>query len=397
MDVIKEIKELGLSIQEYEDCLTDITEKMNGTLDIDWQELKDKYNIPYSADSLRKANGTVFGGFAVREFLREMSRHNSAHTKQILDVRMERQKLYDERAALNKIKREDARLEQDIENLAELIKSHGRRNFPPIEVVRKNTGRDMIICVSDVHFGQDVNSYGGKYNAETAENRFVDYLQNIKAIQEFNKCENAYVFLLGDLISGNIHLTTRLENRENVVEQIMQVSELISNFVYEVSKMFDTVHINDVVGNHSRIDIKKNVLRNERLDSIVPWYVKANLSHLDNILWEEEQNYDSTIGSVTIRGKEYLLVHGDFDAFSKSGVSNLIMMIGHIPEGVFYGHLHHNSYDDINNVKIIRSGSFCGTGDDYCVSKRLHNKPSQMICIADDDGLKTFYPIILSV
>ena len=71
------------------------------------------------------------------------------------------------------------------------------------------------------------------------------------------------------------------------------------------------------------------------------------------------------------------------------------MFIGHGPSGVFCGHLHHCSYDDINDVKMIRSGSFAGTCDNYTVQKRLYSKPSQMVCVANKDGIQTMYPVVL--
>jgi predicted phosphodiesterase len=64
-------------------------------------------------------------------------------------------------------------------------------------------------------------------------------------------------------------------------------------------------------------------------------------------------------------------------------------------DAIFYGHLHRCSYDDISNVKIIRSGSFCGTGDDFTVSKRLSGKPTQMVCIVEDEGITACYPVSL--
>jgi len=42
---------------------------------------------------------------------------------------------------------------------------------------------------------------------------------------------------------------------------------------------------------------------------------------------------------------------------------------------------------------MIRGGSLAGSGDDYTIEKRLTGKASQLICIADDNGLKAYYPI----
>lgn len=92
---------------------------------------------------------------------------------------------------------------------------------------------------------------------------------------------------------------------------------------------------------------------------------------------------------------EYLLVHGDYDGFSEKGVSRLVMMLGFKPTGIFYGHLHRCSYDDISGVKIVRSGCLSGTTDDYTISKRFSGTPSQMVCIADTKGIRTLYPIEL--
>ena len=124
--------------------------------------------------------------------------------------------------------------------------------------------------------------------------------------------------------------------------------------------------------------------------------MKAKLSCVENVIFIDENNHDSTIGCVNIRGNHYLLVHGDFDEFSEKGISRLILMLGYKPTAIFYGHLHHCSYDEIANVKLIRSGSFCGTSDDFSISKRLNGNPAQMVCVANEDGIKALYPIDLT-
>ena len=67
----KELAKIGMSVDEYEQCLSDIVDKLDGSLDIDWEELKNMYGIPYATDVLRKANGTLFGGYAVSKYYRD--------------------------------------------------------------------------------------------------------------------------------------------------------------------------------------------------------------------------------------------------------------------------------------------------------------------------------------
>lgn len=61
---------------QYQKCLSEIFDKVNGKLDIDWSEIKEKYNIPYTADTIRKASTTLFGSVCVAEFLKFQQQEN---------------------------------------------------------------------------------------------------------------------------------------------------------------------------------------------------------------------------------------------------------------------------------------------------------------------------------
>lgn len=315
-------------------------------------------------------------------------------TEKLQEIKKEKQKLSDERAALNRKLRNESRLEENLSILENLIAQNGQTTLPsrPVNFIKNEN--DMVICLSDFHLGQTVDNFNGKYNSQIAKERLTNYLLEIKRINDTHKCENAYVILLGDLVSGEIHITTQLENRENLTEQVQKAGELISAFIYGLSGLFNNVYVNNVAGNHSRTNAKDLVLRNNRLDDLIPWYIKAKLSHLDNIIFIDNENIDNTIAAFEVRGNKCIAVHGDFDSFSQSGLSNLVMMIGYKPNFVFSGHMHHNTFESLSDVNMIQSGSFCGTGDDYCISKRITGKPSQTVCILNNQGLKCLYPII---
>ena len=398
----EELQKYGLNAETYEQVCKDISDKLEGNNDLDWAEIHAKYNITCNPDTIRKASSTIFGGQFRTEYLKnqiytnpeEFSREKELD-KKIHEIRKEKQKLFDARPALNQTVRETARIEEDLSKLEILIKDNGVTTLPSVNNFISSADNDLFICLSDFHLGIDTDNYFGKYNSDIASDRLAQYLSKIIEIQKLHKSENAYVGILGDILNGEIHFTTQLENRENVTEQIQKSAELISAFIYELSKHFRTVYINGVAGNHSRTSFKDQVLRGNRLDNLIPWYMKAKLNHLQNIIFIDNENYDSTIATCIIRGNEYLMVHGDWDSYSESGVSKLVMMLNFKPRGIFYGHLHRCSYDDIANVKIIRSGSFSGTTDDYTISKRLSGKPSQMVCVINNDGIYACYPVQL--
>lgn len=379
-------------------------EKDSGILNLDWTEIADIMNKEFREDeseyrseaayrkpyqqAKRFFEANVFKTYKEDSYIKQLT-----ETKQ--EIRKEKQKLFDERTALNKLLRENARTEEDLAKLEVLIKKNGVTTLPFVYKNYTSSDNDLIVVLSDFHLGLDTDNYFGTYNSNIATDRLNQYLHKIIEVKKLHNSENVYLLLLGDILSGEIHFTVQLENRENVTEQIQKSAELLSAFVYELSKYFNNVFINGVAGNHSRTSFKDQVLRNNRLDNLIPWYMKAKLSHLKNVLFIDDKNYDSTIASCEIRGNKYLMVHGDYDNFSESGVSKLVMMLGFKPTAIFYGHLHRCSYDDISGVKIVRSGSFSGTSDNYTITQRLSGKPSQMICVITESGIEGFYPIEL--
>jgi len=61
----EEIQKYGLTIEQYEDCLKTISNKQLGLSDLDWSEIKDKYEVKAHFDTIRKASQTIFGGVVV--------------------------------------------------------------------------------------------------------------------------------------------------------------------------------------------------------------------------------------------------------------------------------------------------------------------------------------------
>lgn len=300
----------------------------------------------------------------------------------------------DERNAWQKQNYIDARAEEKLDRLEEELTSIGKINFEKHEEVQVSSDNDMLVILSDLHIGQTFDSAFGKYNTDIAEDRLRQLLNNIISIQKTHNSEKCYVSLQGDLISGNIHKSIQVTNREDVIEQIKIATELISSFCYELSKYFRVVFMTNVSGNHTRIESKKDAIHDERLDDIISWAVELSLKHIGNF-HVLKRNIDTGIADISIRNKTYIAVHGDMDSYNKSGVQNLCLALGFVPYAILFGHLHTCSVDEVNGVKMIRGGSLAGCGDQYTIEKRLTGKPSQMICICNSDGVMAYYPVEL--
>lgn len=310
---------------------------------------------------------------------------------------LERKKIQfrDERNAWQKQNYADARVEEKLDKLEDELTSLGRTNFDTHNTLSIDSDNDMLVILSDLHIGQTFDSIFGKYNTDIAKDRLNQLLNEVLSIRDLHNSRKCYVSLQGDLISGNIHKSIQVTNRENVIEQIKNATELVSSFCYELSLHFENVFLSNVSGNHTRIERKEDAIHDERLDDIISWAVELSLKHIDNF-HVLHRNIDTGIADIDIRGKSYIAVHGDYDGFNKSGVQNLCLALGFVPYAITFGHLHVCSVDETNGVKMIRGGSLAGCGDSYTIEKRLTGKPSQMVCICTNNGIKAYYPIELT-
>ena len=378
--------------------------KDSGKLDMDWNELADIINQNCRADESEYRNESAYRKIyqAARRFYLAgvFSKFNEdEYIKQLKESKreLERSKIQfrDERNAWQRQNYTDARVEQKLNKLESELLTLGKINFAPQETITINSENDILVILSDLHIGATFSSSFGKYDSDIAKDRLSQLLHEVIEIQKLYNAKNCYVSLQGDVINGSIHKSIQVTNRENVIEQVKLATELISSFCYELSNKFENVYMSSVSGNHSRIDRKEDAIHDERMDDVISWAIGLSLQHIKNF-YILKNNIDVSIADISIRGKRYIAVHGDYDNFTRTGVSNLCMSLGFMPYAITFGHLHICSVDETNGVKMIRGGSLAGSGDSYTIEKRLTGKPSQMVCVCTEKGVKAYYPIELN-
>ena len=314
------------------------------------------------------------------------------------EIKKEKIKLRDERTESNRGIRIEARVEDKLDYFEKIIANQGKIDYEPLkpaerELIKTKSDNDLVIMLSDLHIGQTFASAWGRYNLEVAKDRMNQYLNKIIEIKDRHNSENCFVTLQGDMISNSIHKTIAITNRENVIEQVISASEIITAFLAELSKIFNNVTVASVVGNHSRIDKKEDALKDERLDTLIEWYAKSKLENFENIEFIEP--YDNTFNCFVVRNKHYFVVHGDYDKFDMAGVAKLSMMAGYFPYCILFGHRHFPATTEINGIKLVQSGSFPGAGDDHTIELRLSGRPSQTVLVCNEDGIECNYTVEL--
>ena len=365
--------------------------------DADYSELAPLlYGQDYAGDNARKM---MYGSLRTLQILDEERTGEEGTGLDDIDTRTialqkERQKFFDERTALAKIIRERSRQEELNEIITRAAESGELPVLEYTEPVVTYSGRDLLVSLNDIHYGAVVDNYWQKYNPDICKKMLEGYLAKVIQIGEEQNAENCIIWCNGDEISGNIHYSIAVTNKENVIRQVMGVSELIAWFIAELSKHFNKVKFVSVAGNHSRISPDKDMaLNEERMDDFVEWWLLARLQNFKNVEIGAGQRIDPTMYTIDIRGNTYIGVHGDFDGSDKNILALQTMAMKPV-YAVLLGHLHHNRIDTVQGIKAVMAGSFLGM-DTYCVSKRIFGKPEQLVCVVGEDGIICSYDVAL--
>ena len=280
--------------------------------------------------------------------------------------------------------RNDAR----IDSLKDAIRStvDSLKELPTFEFdkIKHDNNVEAILLFSDLHIGVNCDNFYNKYNTTIAKER----LERL-AINTFEYCKQFRVFKLsildlGDEISGNIHLTSRINQQCDVIDQVMIAGEYISQFLNYLSQSGIIITYRSVSDNHSRVTANyKEHIETENFNRLILWYLKERLK--DTKVEFIDDNLDYSIGKLKVHDKNIIYVHGHLDKVN-TAFQNFVGATKEYVDYVLLGHYHSGSQKIIQNCNVIVNGSIVGT-EQYALSKRLFTEPSQKLLIFDKDNL----------
>lgn len=375
--------------------------KDNGFIDISWNEIADIVNSefgyedkPYTESAFRKPyqyakryyNAGVFDNSIDENHLEQIRNERIETEKNIIKFR-------DERNETKRIIRETARKESIADLLMNCVLQHKSDSLEYTNTfsdVNYNGNNDLIVSLTDIHTGIEIDNFCNKFNTEILKQRFNKYIDKIIEVKNRHESENVYI-ILSELVSGIIHNALRIESNLNLIQQFLVSMDYISDFLCRISKEFKTVNVYMCVGNHSRISPNKDdSLKGENIDHLAIPYLKAKLQNFTNIVFNEN-SVEESIAIFSVRGNIVMASHGDKDA-PNNVVQKYTMMFNQKPDLVYLGHRHTNAMTTVYDTKIIQSGCLSGS-DNYCMDKRLRNKPEQTISVISNNGLDCLYDV----
>lgn len=367
------------------------------TYDIDTYEIAEllnaEYGSSYSESKWRKdyASYVYWKDYIVNASLdKELIQKHEEAKAESEKAKMNAQ---DQKREYKKLLRNQARFEHLQAEIHEaILKLEEKKPLefsPPL--LTANEGKEGLALLSDWHFGMSINNSVNVFNKDVFYERVTKLTDKVIEYGTLNNISTLHVANLGDMVGGLIHVSTRVQANEDVIEQIKHVTETLAEVLSKFASVFPNIKFYNVAGNHGRtIASKHDVGIKENFEYLIPWYIEARLRNHSNIEIITEQ--DGYIAA-KILNEDVVFTHGHYDK-PEIAVNKIPQLLGIIPSFIFSGHIHHHFEKEFGRTTCIVNGSLIGN-DDYAMQGRFGSKPSQKFIIFNEDGLECTYPIKL--
>ena len=379
------------------EIIFDIYEKAIGLSEMEWTEICEKHKLQCHPDTLRKAGvGIRLAAEAgVLDF-------GSDEMKEYDEIYKQKQQFYDQRREYNGQLRKEAREDYFI---TEMVKAADKLNElkplphrPQLSWVDSNESQNEgLLMLSDFHYGLTASNFWNVYNKDVADSRMAYLVERVIEKIHTHMIKVLHVGLLGDAIASHIHVANRVKSQDDVVDQLMQVSERIAEMISELAQHVDTVWVYTTWGNHSRISANlSESIHSDNLERIIPFWLEQRFKDNDRVAIVPCTHNE--LVSVKPCGVPCAIVHGDLDNDVNAPLNASMMYMrayGEQLRYLFTGHMHHIHSKEQFDVEQIGVGSLCGV-EDYAKGKRLFSKPSQCFCVFTPEGLDSIHHIDLT-
>jgi len=371
----EELSKYGLTTEKYEAACKDIDMKQEGSIDLDWSEIKEKYGIDLASDSIRKANGTIFGGSFRTAYLKnqiytnpeEFSREKELD-KKIADMRKERMKLQTANIERNRVDRNESRQEMYYEYVGNVCTTLPLPEFQPLYYDSAENELGYIMSLADIHYGAKFKSENNEYSPEIVKERFENLSGYVIEFIQKHKVTKLHIASLGDMVQGILRVSDLKINDSTIVRSTVEISRLIALFLRELSVYTKIEYYHTPSANHSQLrplGTKASEIADEDLEYLIGNYIKdlcIGNKRISVHLAEEGKQYIE----IPIMGNEIIAMHGHQLKNIENSIRDLSMMRRSFIDYLLLGHFHSGkeipSFEGCcNDTEILVSPSFVGS------------------------------------
>lgn len=329
-----------------------------------------------------KKNEQLLSGQTIKDLTFEEFEDKTEEIKQ--GLYKQQTKTRDYLNAYRTLLREDARSELIKDLIRDSVKS-----LPPLECEKgvaydADQEAEAVLLFSDLHIGSQIDNFFNKFNVEIARRRVKEVVQQtIKYCTRMN-VETLHVLNLGDLIENDLHISARLLQEIDAVDQTMVAAEIVAESLAELAKAIPHVTYRSCLDNHSRFNMNfKEVKDGESLVKLIDWYLQERLKDVVEFC---NDNLDGHIGVFSLKnGDKFVFAHGHEIAVNASVQSYTAATYSFV-RYVALGHWHATRMKTFQNSKVFVNGSIKGL-DQYAEQHGLFGEPEQTLLIFEGNTL----------
>ena len=381
-------------MNSYEKNLQTLIGKVEGSVDMDWSEVCDYIGVDVHPDSLRKAFATTeYGGYSVAKYLMDKTA-NELTEEMVKRLQSKKDEEYKERVRLQDARREynkELRAEARYENLVNIMKDclsnvatsnieFGEKHLH----IENKKSKYAILMFSDWHYGALCDSQWNYYDTNVAQLRAEQLVAKTQSYILSLGITDLIVEINGDMCEGMINIGNRVASEESVVEQIINVSKLLSKCILSLKPYVNSIKVVTTLGNHGRLtpNRKEQADERENFEMLIPEFLRLTLGNDIPIVTSQGLDFVK----YEFDDKIICLSHGHHDKVN-SAIDNMIRVYKVVPDEIHLGHWHHMSDLNDSNIHVVVNGSIKGVDDFGLKATRCTTQPSQNLIVYGKDRM----------
>ena len=381
-------------MNSYEKNLQTLIGKVEGSVDMDWSEVCDYIGVDVHPDSLRKAFATTeYGGYSVAKYLMDKTA-NELTEEMVKRLQSKKDEEYKERIRLQDARREynkELRAEARYENLVNIMKDclsnvatsnieFGKKHLH----IENKKSKYAILMFSDWHYGALCDSQWNYYDTNVAQLRAEQLVAKTQSYILSLGITDLIVEINGDMCEGMINIGNRVASEESVVEQIINVSKLLSKCILSLKPYVNSIKVVTTLGNHGRLtpNRKEQADERENFEMLIPEFLRLTLGNDIPIITSQGLDFVK----YEFDDKIICLSHGHHDK-ATSAIDNMIRVYKVVPDEIHLGHWHHMSDLNDSNIHVVVNGSIKGVDDFGLKATRCTTQPSQNLIVYGKDRM----------